>query len=128
MTNDVVQNSLNKRFTYAGESGDHWRILAADGSVFGDCEDYALTLVWLSEGQSLLRFWWALVTFKYVFWHCLSPRGVGHLVVWCRGRGWTDNIQRKMVPKLPDEYRLRFPFLFPLVALKFLLRPILSKL
>jgi hypothetical protein len=128
MTDEAVQKSLNGRFTYAGDEGDHWRILPAEGPVSGDCEDYSLTLVWLWEGQSMLRFWWALVTFKYLFWHCLSPRGVGHAVVWCRGRGWTDNIQRKMVDKLPDGYRLRIPYLFPFVALKFLLRPLLRLL
>ncbi len=123
-----IQNSLNKRFRYASDKGDSWRILAAEGTVSGDCEDYSLTLVWLWERQSLLRFWWALVTFKYLFWHCRSPSGGGHLVVWCRGRGWTDNIQRKLVAKLPNGYRLRFPYLFPLVALKFLLRPLLRLL
>ncbi|MEP4950062.1 MAG: hypothetical protein ABJU46_03700 [Paracoccaceae bacterium] len=128
MTDEAVQKSLNGRFTYAGDEGDHWRILPDEGPVSGDCEDYSLTLVWLWEGRSMLRFWWALITFKYMFWHCLSPRGVGHLVVWCRGRGWTDNIQREMVDKLPDGYRLRLPYLFPLVALKFLLRPLLRVL
>jgi hypothetical protein len=123
-----IQNSLNKRFRYASDEGDSWRIMAALGPVSGDCEDYSLTLVWLWERQSLLRFWWALVTFKYLFWHCRSPSGGGHLVVWCRGRGWTDNIQRKLVAKLPDGYHLRFPYLFPLVALKFLLRPLLRLL
>jgi hypothetical protein len=76
----------------------------------------------------MLRFWWALITFKYVIWYCLSPRGVGHVVLWCRGRGWTDNIQIEMVDSLPEGYRLRFPYLFPFVALKFLLRPLLRLL
>lgn len=118
MTYDALQTSLNNRFTYLGEDGDSWSFLAADGPVSGDCEDYSLTLVWLWEGQSMLRFWWALLTFKYVFWLCISPQGDAHLVTWCRGRGWTDNIQRKIVRKLPNDYRLRFPYLVPMVVLK----------
>lgn len=128
MSDDTVQHALNGRFTYAPDDGDHWRILDAEGPVSGDCEDYSLTLVWLWEGRSMLRFWWSLITLKYVFWHCRSPTGEGHLVTWCRGLGWTDNIQGELIDALPKGYRLRFPYLFPLVALKFLLRPVLRLL
>ena len=125
------QASLNGRFTYRADKGESWRIMGGNGPVSGDCEDYSLTLVWLYEGRSIWRFWWALVTFKYVLWHCLSPGGAGHAVVWCRGRGWTDNIQRQLVSRgdlKAKGYRLRFPYLFPLVALKFLLRPLLQRI
>lgn len=131
MTADDIQASLNGRFNYRADKGESWRILKGDGPVAGDCEDYSLTLVWLWEEQSMLRFWWALVSFKYVFWHCLSPRGVGHFVVWCWGRGWTDNIQRQMVSRADLKakgYRIRVPILFPFVALKFLFRPLLRLL
>jgi len=119
---DDTQRALNARFTYKADNRDHWKILAATGKVSGDCEDYSLTLIWLWEGQSMWRFWLALITFKYVLWFCRSPGGEKHLVVWCRGRGWTDNIQRELVRELPDRYRLFFPYVFPLVALKFMLR------
>lgn len=131
MAADTVQASLNGRFTYRSDKGEKWRIMDGDGPVAGDCEDYSLTLIWLCEGQSLLRFWWALITFKYLLWYCLSPGGAGHAVVWCRGRGWTDNIQQQMVSRRnlkAKGYRLRFPYLFPFVALKFLLRPLLRRI
>jgi len=131
MAADAVQATLNGRFTYRADKGESWRIMDGDGPVAGDCEDYSLTLVWLYEGQSMWRFWWALVTFKYVFWHCLMPWGVGHAVVWCRGRGWTDNIQRQMVTRgdlKAKGYRLRVPYPVPVVALKFLLRPLLQRI
>lgn len=128
MTVEIVQASLNERFSYRADTGEHWRVLKGEGPVTGDCEDYSLTLIWLLEGRSMLRFWWALITLRYVLWHCLSPGGRGHAVVWCRGRGWTDNIQRRMVAKLPDGYRLRFPYLVPLVVLKFLFRPVLKRI
>lgn len=131
MAADAVQASLNGRFSYCEDAGESWRILGGDGPVSGDCEDYSLTLVWLYEGRSTLRFWWALITFKYVFWFCHLPSGVGHAVVWRRGHGWTDNIQRRLVSRRDLRaagYRLRFPYLFPVVALKFLLRPILQRI
>lgn len=131
MAADTVQASLNGRFTYHADKGESWRIMGGDGPVAGDCEDYSLTLVWLYEGRSMWRFWWALVTFEYVLWQCLSPGGAGHAVVWCRGRGWADNIQHQLVSRgdlKAKGYRLRFPYLFPLVALKFLLRPLRQRI
>ncbi|TDE33179.1 hypothetical protein [Antarcticimicrobium sediminis] len=131
MAADAVQASLNGRFTYHADKGESWRIMRDQGPVTGDCEDYSLTLIWLYEGRSMLRFWWALITFRYVLWFCLSPSGDGHAVVWCRGRGWTDNIQRRLVSRGDLKamgYRLRIPYLVPLVALKFLLRPLLRRI
>ncbi len=125
-----VQSDLNRRFTYRSDRGENWQILKGPGSIRGDCEDYSLTLIWLLEGRSMRRFWWALITFKYVIWHCLSPRGAGHAICWIRGAGWTDNIQRRVVTRRDLKragYRLRYPYLAPLVALKFLLRPILRR-
>lgn len=118
-----AQRDLNARFNYLSDTWDRWRILSGPGPVRGDCEDYALTLIWLAEGRSMLRFWWALFTFKYVIWFC-RLRG-GHVVLWVRGVGWTDNIQKRPVTRkvLREQgYRLRFPFLAPMVAVKFLIR------
>lgn len=123
----LVLQTLNRRFTYRRDTGESWRILKGDGPIAGDCEDYALTLVWLCEGRSMLRFWWALFVCRYVLWYCLSPAGNGHVALWIRGRGWTDNIQRRVVPRLPEGYRLRFPCLVPVIALKFALRPVLTR-
>lgn len=125
---DAAQADLNSRFTYSADGGDSWRILSGSGAVAGDCEDYSLTLIWLAEGRSLARFWLALIMFKYVIWFCHSPGGYGHAVVWCRGSGWTDNIQREFVPSLRAiGYKMRFPFLPPFVAVKFMLRPLMAR-
>lgn len=127
----TAQHDLNRRFTYRADKGEYWRVLKGWGAVEGDCEDYSLTLIWLSEGRSMLRFWIALITFKYLIWRCTSPGGGGHAVLWTRGIGWTDNIQRRVVPNRKElralGYRLWFPNVFPLVALKFLFRPLLKR-
>ena len=117
---------LNARFKYRSDRGESWKILKGKASIFGDCEDYSLTLIWLAEGKSLLRFWLALLTFKYVMFYCKTPRGVGHAILWVRGHGWVDNIQREFVPSLRQKgYRLRFPYLVPHMLLLMLLRPVL---
>lgn len=126
----TAQRDLNSRFSYRPDKGEYWRILKGWGPVKGDCEDYSLTLIWLLEGRSMLRFWIALITFKYLIWHCTSPGGDGHAVLWTRGVGWTDNIQRRVVPSRKElralGYKLHFPNVFLLVALKFLFRPLLK--
>lgn len=72
---------------------DTWNILEPneDGKYLGDCEDYALTLKYRVEGFSDL----ALYYCKY--------DGTGH----CLGKlgeQWIDNIQMKLVDKLPKQY------------------------
>lgn len=117
---------LNSRFVYRRDKGESWKILKTAGRIDGDCEDYSLTLIWLAEGKSIIRFWWALITFKYVIFYCMSPRDVGHAILWVRGHGWIDNIQREFFPSpRARSYRLRFPVLAPLVAMLFVLRPLL---
>lgn len=112
---------LNNRFRYVADRGERWRIMRGIGVLRGDCEDYALTLIWLWQDHSMWRFWWALITFRAVLWHCTN-HGSGHVVLWVRGHGWVDNVQKEFTPQKPVRCRLRFPWIAPLVALKFLLR------
>lgn len=117
------QHDLNQRFVYAPDKmRDQWQIMTGPGFVVGDCEDYALTLIWMLEGQSKWRFWWSLITFKYLLWHCTLPHGEGHVVMWWRGQGWTDNILKRVVRDRPSGYRLRIPYIAPTVALKMAMR------
>mgnify|MGYP000621833221 CR=1 FL=1 len=45
-TADVMRekNQLDARFVYRYDIGDEWIRLASSGTVYGDCEDYAITL------------------------------------------------------------------------------------
>lgn len=148
MTVDPIQRDLNARFAYRADTGESWRILKDVGQVWGDCEDYGLTLIWLLEGGFdlianpenrtvlrecivMLRFWLALISCKYVLWQCQSPNGVGHVVLWCRGYGWTDNMMQRQMTRAELKrlgYRLQFPWPVPMVALKFIARPLLRLL
>jgi len=118
-----AQYRLNERFYYKSDNGESWNILKSEGAISGDCEDYSLTLVWLAQGKGRVSFWLSLITMKYVLWFCKSPSGVGHLILWVRGEGWTDNIQKRIFTKAERKklgYKLKFPYLFPLVLLKFI--------
>lgn len=42
---------------------EYWTIMK-EAPYIGDCEDYALTLLWLISGKSMWKFWWNLITFK----------------------------------------------------------------
>lgn len=125
-----AQVDLNDRYTYARDQGEHWQILRGSGPVSGDCEDYSLTLIWLAEGRAMWAFWWFQIVCRHVLFHCTSPGGRGHVVLWTRGVGWTDNIQRRPVTRADLRrmgYRIWFPWLAPLVALKFLTRRLIGR-
>jgi hypothetical protein len=54
-------DDLATRFVWTRDRVDGWRILTAPtGPLRGDCDDFAATALWLAEGKSMLRFWWAL--------------------------------------------------------------------
>jgi predicted transglutaminase-like cysteine proteinase len=123
-----AQDDLNSRFTYKSDvTGEKWTILTDDGDVSGDCEDYVMSLVWLAEDKSYVKFWWSFLTFKYVIWQGLTPGGQGHALMWVRGQGWTDNITKG--PRTWREmkilgYKLWFPIILPLMIAKFAFRPL----
>lgn len=105
-----------KRFRYRADVKDRWTLLDEPGLVYGDCEDFALTVAWLECGESWPRFWWAVATLRVVFWQA-SLNGVSHMMLWVRGKGWIDNNTRAFAPKPPAEKR--YP-LGPLVIGKFI--------
>ena len=43
---------------------DAWHIIheTTDGKWVGDCEDYALTMLWLLKDKNPRAFWWSLIT------------------------------------------------------------------
>lgn len=90
---DPVEDFIERfRWSADGRFGG-WKLLDPVMPI-GDCEDFALTVAWLLAGRSKLKLIWGILTFRYVFWFCLSA-GTGslHWVLWVRGHGWIDNIQ-----------------------------------
>ena len=77
-------------------SKDHWRIMKEHPHI-GDCEDYALTLLWLISGKSMWKFWWNLITFKAQIRRVITKNGGGHAIL-RYGDQWADNWTKKFVP------------------------------
>lgn len=114
---------LNSKFVYTAETSrwiDKWRILRGTDKLYGDCEDYALTLMWLVYNQSVIKLLVNLTLCKFVLWHVTSPSGEGHAIVRYK-QLYYDNIQRRGVTKddlLAQGYKFKFPMLFPYAYLR----------
>lgn len=74
--------SLKGRFVYEREpaGSDDWRVLPSEGVVRGDCEDYALTLKYLTgRGDVYIAFTQPGVTETHVIWcsdgNCYDQNG-----------------------------------------------------
>lgn len=113
---------LIERFSYTADKRDRWTLLdAPSGPLYGDCEDYSLTALWLCAGKSWLRLWWLVITFQAMFWLTRTPRtGELHMMLWVRGRGWTDNIYPEW-STTPHHPRL-FPYVAPLLLFVLLIK------
>jgi hypothetical protein len=94
---------------------DAWVIIRNEdenGQFVGDCEDYALSLLWRLCDKSDLKLWWMLFT------HQAGICGVGssktkmnHAVLKYKGE-YCDNWTRKFGPKSEIEKNHTFHFLY----------------
>jgi predicted transglutaminase-like cysteine proteinase len=130
MNFEDAQQQLNKRFRYRSDkTGEKWTILDMDGEgeVYGDCEDYTLSLIFMAEDQSYLKFWWSLLTLKYSMWGGKTPSGELHAFMWVRGKGWTDNIVKDIRTRSELKamgYKFWWPIIPPIILAHFALRPV----
>jgi hypothetical protein len=114
-----VLAQLVQDFTYRADvKGDCWRVLPGSGPVFGDCEDFALSLGFRLAGGSWWRFLWHLLIRRSVIWYCRTSKGGGHAVLWHHGTGWADNIFPNW--SAAPRHMRRWPFPVSIVALKLL--------
>jgi hypothetical protein len=120
MNIELAATWMRRVFVYKSDKGESWQIMkrnkvigVSDFKLFGDCEDFALTLLHAIADGSKVKFWFYLVTFQAIIWHCKTAGGEQHVQLWFRGK-WIDNIY----PTWGDSHRhsLRFPYPFPLVA------------
>lgn len=98
-----------------------WLLLDDDKPV-GDCEDFALTVLYHIEGRSWLRVLWAILTFRARFWFVDSPAGDDfprHTILYHRSHGWIDSLEGyRHFRDAPEGHQLYFPWLwlaFPLI-------------
>jgi len=74
---------------------EYWQIMK-DHPYVGDCEDYALTLLYLISGKSMWKFWFYLITGKAQIRRVTTKNGGGHAVLRF-GNMWADNWTKKFV-------------------------------
>jgi hypothetical protein len=113
----VDLKTFSTAFRYKADRHDSWRVLKAPYQ--GDCDDYAATALWITE-SGWRGFWWAVLTFRAVFWLVRDPQGVRHVVLWHRKHGYIDNQFPYWRDRMAPHKRL-VPFLAPAVALKLLI-------
>lgn len=113
----VMLTNFIRRFHWVPDQCDSWRILDAQiGRLDGDCDDFAITVLWIMSGKSMLRMWWRLLTFSAVIWHCRTDRGTIHAALWLRRHGWIDSIHPDW-SQSPRHTRI-IPVLPPVILLK----------
>ena len=116
---------VNRKFRYQADGKlDQWSILDINSSeIKGDCEDYALTVVWLMSDRKIWKFLYnLLLNPKLSIWIVTTKRGNGHAILEY-DTFFVDNIQRKWFIKTDPaykEYKWRFKMFPPLILGKFL--------
>lgn len=99
--------SLKEKFIYVRDGDrygkrDAWYIMKPEGEgelerYRGDCEDFALTTLYQHCDESLLKFWWMLISYKAQITYCyVKTPERGHAVLRIED-DWTDNIFGKVV-------------------------------
>jgi predicted transglutaminase-like cysteine proteinase len=89
---------FNKHFTYVsdGRRRDRWHIMKRK-PYRGDCEDYALTVLYNLKGRSLLRMFLSLIKRQSRIRHC-KVNGNGHATLKYKGK-YIDNGYKRWVKK-----------------------------
>lgn len=111
----ITIKNLQDRFIYKADKWDTWTVLKNEsGPLYGDCDDFALTALWIEAKGSWLRILWLVATFQAMLWYTRSPNGEGHYMLWMKGKGWIDNWY-------PDWGKRRHPRVLPYVLPLFLI-------
>jgi predicted transglutaminase-like cysteine proteinase len=91
---------LNETWKYVYDSERHgfdrWVILK-EPPYEGDCEDYAITLLWLMSGKSMINFWINVITMQVQLRRVITKKGEGHVVLRI-GNLYIDNWSKAFVP------------------------------
>ena len=104
---DAIVEHFNSRWEYRYDKdqygmNDAWKIIYgpnAEGKFVGDCEDYALSILYRICGESYIKMWWMLITHQAGI--CLvgpSKWKLSHAVLRYKGE-YVDNWTKKFGPK-----------------------------
>lgn len=113
--------AFRDRFTWESDGKlDSYHIMAEEGPIIGDCDDYAVTILAELTGRNPLRLMWWLITFKAQFWLVSDPNGDAHVTIHVRGLGYTDNWKRAWTDT-QSPHRPRHRVLWPVVLVKLII-------
>jgi hypothetical protein len=117
---NATMQAVKSRFKWVSDGEvDSYHIMASEGPIDGDCDDFAITVLWELAGCSRWRFLWWLVSFKGVLWFVRDPKGARHITLWVRGVGYTDNWKSGFTPT-EELHERRYPLAWPFVLFKLL--------
>ena len=114
---DAIVQSFNSRWKYRYDKdqygmADAWKIIYTpdiEGNYVGDCEDYALSILYRLCDESHILMWWLLITHQAGI--CLVGRKnkwkVSHAVLRYKGE-YVDNWTKKFGPKSEIEKNHHF--------------------
>jgi len=95
----LTLEELNERFVYRRDPGrDRWSVLTSKtGPLIGDCEDYALTVLWIEAGHDVAEMHRMVLRGKAALWrtHTMPGPEHTHMMLWVKGKGWIDNTHKK---------------------------------
>jgi hypothetical protein len=104
----MTLTELAKQFIYKGDGAkDTWRILKPDDLV-GDCDDYALTALFILCGKDMNTFWEALESKKAAICFYTLPSGAGHAVLRWDGKYIDNNYRDWFTP--PKTWKYGYDF------------------
>jgi len=119
-------NYVSTRFKYLADKkliyGDAWFVMdERDGVMRGDCDDFAITCLWLICDRNTFKFIWnVLILHRYRIYFCLTPNGGRHAIGYASGL-WFDNWSLSALPKKDfiekTKHRIKFPFINVLIII-----------
>jgi len=102
---DRIVKKMAAKFKYRWDTEqyklrDAWFIMEENdkGKLEGDCEDFALTLLYKLKGESLFKFWLSLIIRESKICGVEMDGKICHAVLYYRGE-YADNWTRKFVNK-----------------------------
>jgi predicted transglutaminase-like cysteine proteinase len=101
---------LNNVFKYRPEQKDSWTVLT-EQNPYGDCDDYAITAMFILAKNSWFRMLVNVLTLQTVMWMVKTQQGEWHMALWVRGKGWICNIYPSFGP---CKHNKKFPYILPL--------------
>jgi len=104
----MTLEELARNFVYKSDGDkDTWRILKPDDLV-GDCDDYALTALYIVCGGDMDKFWEMLESKSASIAYYKLPSGSGHAVLHVEGRYIDNNYRTWFTP--PHSWVYGFDF------------------